>query len=419
MKESKKIGKNILHDDIDIISFVRWMVSLRRFCLVGAGIGLAIALLLIVFKVPVSYVSRVSMLIDPTSLPAIFETEKIVRGVNAALLTPEYSVDSFKELAEAFKASGENAEEGKLIATLMNRHGGESLIGLPIRMLDMTQSADSYMVELRLPFKGLGAKTPEVALKMLNTAIKAHNTDALNRGLLSAKTLQDEALAYYKVYENDFASKQTERIDALKAQLELNRLESRILGKALSANIDAKKISFWMQNPVSDASVRSRLEVKSEDIFKAYASLAFGNDLYPSIDFSRVFRLMAFLQEERKISDADMKTLLDEALVLRERFFKTRNFAVADMQAKNAAIETIMDAAKLKSQPVKREEKYLPLFQVSGQLSKINAAMGVFEKAESIRKILLVAMVFIGAIVGLTIGALRDIFYSRTESNHA
>lgn len=397
---SRAPGSEPLGDEIDLVELLGFLLRIKWWLVGGLAAGLALGLAATLFLGKPRYVSRLSVTVDPASLPAITDSKKVADTFTAALGSPDLATTAFRRLLEAAPELSKNlqAREVGVPELVAAQTSTITADAAPMRVTSLLSSQD-FQLEAAFPVKGLGPDAARAILTSVNEMAAEHNQRAVNMHQESSKNLVRLATKAVQEAESSSTQVQTQHeSELMRIRTELARVEFRLMRHA----VNSKALQLFLQTFSKPGSLQfvsqnreGRLQVDSSE---------------SDLDIDRVLRLVAGLEEEKSITAqeaaAHRKTLVD----LQLSYLKNESLYSSVLQANKAVMVSLYDSMSKAVVPVDRALTFLPSFRMNEQLYTDDVARKAFEVRQRGRNLLAVAAAGVGLVAGGLLGAGLEFF---------
>ena len=386
-------------DEIDLIEFLGFLWRVRVYALVGLSCGLLAGGLIAFGMLPNVYTSRMSVTIEPKSLPAITDPKRVIEGYSSALNSVDLAAGAFESILRASPALAENLKSsGKSLKDLVAQQSiAEKPESTHLRIVQ-SLSAQDFIIESRFAVNGLGDDGGEILVAAINQVAREYNGRALNLKDETSRNLLDQATKAAAENENANAKKQLDyETEGTRIRTELAKLEYRLLKQSRSAGIETTQFNVL---PTPRTILNFPSMDRSEDGIKRNAP-----EPDSDLNTDRVLRILGALSEDNKISGAEFVQIQSNVVSLQARFAKAQSLYSSVNSANRAMLDKLFESMQRAVVPIDRGTSFLPLLRMNEALGE--APTGTFEKKSGKRVTLALGAGFLGAILGALTGGLR------------
>ncbi|MCA2960665.1 MAG: hypothetical protein IOD12_10455 [Silvanigrellales bacterium] len=384
-------------DEIDLVELLGFLLRIRNFVALGLVLGLlAGAAAVFLFSKP-SYSTRLSVTVDPASLPAISDVKKLQEAHQGALGSPELVGVAFKrileqapELAQRLQARGISLNGLVTTQTLSERPA--------LLKVSSQVSSQDFLLEASLPEAGMGKEAGRVLLDAFNEMAAEHNTRAVSILQESSKNLVRQATKAVQEAESNNGQVQSQhQAEFTRIRSDLARLEYRLTRRAGGSSELLRFIETRRDPPQTVRLVNGR-----DDGQRTVDTQV------PNLDVDRVLRLAGALEEERKLSKEEAEVIRKDLANLQLSYIKNESLYSSVISANNAVMTSLYDSMAKAVVPVDRTQIFLPLFKLNEQLYRDDMERGVYERPAGRRWPLLLVAGVVGLVLGGFVGAARE-----------
>ncbi len=391
------------------LSFVHILLffkKIRYFLFAGFVLGTLVAIFFS-FQTKPKYLTRLNLNIDSQSLPAINDARKVVDVFNLTFSNYKFVKIFFDFLIEnspAFKSGLESSgiSLDTLISTQVN--SSANIPGRPVFLIN-PQGSQVIQLEIYFPINGIGPAIGEISVKALNEVARAVNIDTEAGKSKTSIEQQNQAnqLAQIQMKQLEGDSLRLNQ-ELLLLEFDLSKLEYSLI-KRLKSFLSLDQLAFFLKNT-------GDMEIYAES--SSFSTI--GKDKNPSIISSHVekqkfltgrcFKILAFLSDEKKISNDEFKVLTEKLFEIQKKHAAANSFYISYQTSFSALQKSLFDFVNFSSRPSDRELSYLPHFQINTDYFISIFTNGYTENKISKKSIVFVTTVIFSFALSVLLGSL-------------
>lgn len=391
-------------DEIDLLDIARFLWNLRIYIATGVVLGAAVGILAPGRIVSTKFATILNLRVDPTSLPALTDREKIIAGLNGMMSNPaavEVLQRHFSERVPEYSTFIERKIQSANNPALYTP-GQEFLTSSDSSAKNRSIqfqagiSPDQYALHLTLPFQTSNpASFREALVLSLNEIISQHNAQNLQRiNITKADALARTTQNYRRMQTSVMSSESVERQKLHATALKLH--ENNIALRTLAARLPAEQQSLLtaMTKPRSNENADVELIRSPERLIYEIAAERMSENLF----------LMALLRKSKIMSEAEFVEFREAQQTLQVEL----NYAYSGVTAEATMISTanheFKEAQKELQSTVDPGSYALPSFVVTKTSPLLS-----FEKFEGQNpnpRLIFLASTLAGAMAFFALGAL-------------
>lgn len=384
-------------DEIDLVELLGFLFRIRM----SVGGGLVVGLLggtaaVFVFSKP-SFATKLSVSVDAASLPAISDPKKLQETYQGALGSPELVGVAFQRVLEQAPELARRMQERKM--SLNDLVTAQTLSERPALLKVTPQvSSQDFLLEASLPEPGMGKEAGRILVEAFNLVASEHNSRAVLTLQESSKNLVRQATKAVQEAEANSSEVQSQhQAEFTRIRSELARLEYRLTRRA-GGSSELMRFLETRRDPPQTVRLVSGREDGQRNVEPQVANL----------DVDRVLRLAGALEEEKKLSDAEVEGIRKDLANLQLSYLKNEALYSSVISANSAVLTSLYDSMAKAVVPVDRTQTFLPLFKLNEQLYRDDVERALYERPSGRRWPLLLVAAVVGLVFGGFFGAARE-----------
>lgn len=392
------------NDAFDLLAVFSYLRRARLWLAAGGFVGFLTGSWLVFSSM--QFISRVIVTTDQKSLPAISDPDQILTRYNAALTSPQFSLEVFRkvlssdEINNSLKKKGVDITDLAAIQSGLIRKNASPSLGVGpgqnagteadfndvICFLRKRLSSTDFIFEIRLPVNGLGSNARQILVEALNHAGSLANSDTRTR-----KLDVDEArrLASTNMIKNNTEIVSNLTLETEKARIEALRSLAQIEYEIISRH--PQKMETISRN------LFSLLPATRELVAADTTNVSINTGVRPFAD--GVARLVGLAQKANLISEKEVRRFQEEiaSITAEQVKFELTNSMHSSMISH--ILTNVRNESGRWGLPIDPEKEILPLFK----LNELPDLMGKFSgnriEVPRVRVVTIVASTLAGAIL--------------------